>query len=214
VFEEVAFTANLAEPSLMSLTFGVFFFDFNLDGYQDVFAANGHIDDVIQTKEAVFKLRTASTAVKGPRGVPGGIFLMPAGKGRLSVRMWFPLGCDGHEGVLDEVFQLYHAHRAEMGIVCILGLRTDDDRRKAREMGWLGTSDRVILNGKTSFPVVDKNGQNRSVKLVGFEGKDYSVADFRKIIRGLLNQPNGRNSATPTRSSSDPAAPGSGPGSR
>lgn len=152
--------------------------------------------------------------VKGPRGSPGGIFLRPTGRGKLSVRMWFPLGCDGHEGVLDEVFQLYHAHREEMGIICILGLRTDDDRRKARDMGWLGTSDRVILNGKTSFPITERNGQKRTVKLVGFEGKDYSLADFRSLLRRLLNQPNASDSATPTHSSSDPPAPDGGRDSR
>jgi hypothetical protein len=32
---------------LLSLAFGVFFFDYDLDGYPDLFAANGHIDEQI-----------------------------------------------------------------------------------------------------------------------------------------------------------------------
>jgi hypothetical protein len=33
--------------SLLSLTFGVFFFDYDLDGYPDILAANGHIEEEI-----------------------------------------------------------------------------------------------------------------------------------------------------------------------
>jgi hypothetical protein len=51
-FKDSTYASNLGETSLLSLTFGVFFFDYNLDGWQDVFAANGHIDDFIHTKDA------------------------------------------------------------------------------------------------------------------------------------------------------------------
>ena len=51
-FKDCTYAANVGETSLLSLTFGVFFFDYNLDGWQDVFAANGHIDDFIHTKDA------------------------------------------------------------------------------------------------------------------------------------------------------------------
>ena len=40
--------ANIGEPSLLTLTFGCFFFDFDLDGKLDIFAANGHIDSDIE----------------------------------------------------------------------------------------------------------------------------------------------------------------------
>lgn len=52
VFQEVSYPSNVGEPSLLSLTFGVFFFDYNLDGWQDIFAANGHIDDFVEMKDA------------------------------------------------------------------------------------------------------------------------------------------------------------------
>ena len=31
--------------TLLYLTFGVFFFDYDLDGHPDIFAANGHIEE-------------------------------------------------------------------------------------------------------------------------------------------------------------------------
>jgi hypothetical protein len=37
----------VGRASLLSLTFGVFFFDYDLDGFPDIFAANGHIEDDI-----------------------------------------------------------------------------------------------------------------------------------------------------------------------
>lgn len=43
-FVDEAPTSSVGRASLLSLTFGVFFFDFDLDGYPDIFAANGHIE--------------------------------------------------------------------------------------------------------------------------------------------------------------------------
>ncbi len=49
LFTDQAHPSGMAAPSLLSLTFGLFFFDYDLDGWQDAFAANGHIDDVVNT---------------------------------------------------------------------------------------------------------------------------------------------------------------------
>src|SRR5581483_9599921 len=43
-FVDEATTSSVGRASLLSLTFGVFFFDFDLDGYPDILAANGHIE--------------------------------------------------------------------------------------------------------------------------------------------------------------------------
>ena len=43
-FTDLARTSNIGKPSLLTLTFGLFFFDFDLDGYSDLFCANGHIE--------------------------------------------------------------------------------------------------------------------------------------------------------------------------
>ena len=40
-------SSTVGRASLLSLTFGAFFFDYDLDGYPDIFAANGHIDEEI-----------------------------------------------------------------------------------------------------------------------------------------------------------------------
>jgi hypothetical protein len=37
----------VGRASLLTLAFGVFFFDYDLDGYPDIFAANGHIEEEI-----------------------------------------------------------------------------------------------------------------------------------------------------------------------
>jgi hypothetical protein len=47
LFVDEAPRSSVGRASLLSLAFGVFFFDYDLDGYLDVFAANGHIDEEI-----------------------------------------------------------------------------------------------------------------------------------------------------------------------
>src|SRR5207244_1540333 len=50
-FTDRAHPAGLGAATLHFLTFGAFFFDYDLDGRQDVFAANGHIDNFVLTYE-------------------------------------------------------------------------------------------------------------------------------------------------------------------
>jgi enediyne biosynthesis protein E4 len=47
LFVDEAPRSPVGRASLLSLAFGVFFFDYDLDGYLDLFAANGHIDEEI-----------------------------------------------------------------------------------------------------------------------------------------------------------------------
>ncbi|HEV2688146.1 MAG TPA: CRTAC1 family protein, partial [Bryobacteraceae bacterium] len=47
LFVDEAPRSAVGRASLLTLTFGVFFFDYDLDGYPDIFAANGHIDEEI-----------------------------------------------------------------------------------------------------------------------------------------------------------------------
>jgi hypothetical protein len=47
LFVDEAPSSTVGRSSLLSLTFGVFFFDYDLDGYPDILAANGHIEDQI-----------------------------------------------------------------------------------------------------------------------------------------------------------------------
>jgi len=47
LFVDEAPRSAVGRASLLSLAFGVFFFDYDLDGYLDLFAANGHIEEEI-----------------------------------------------------------------------------------------------------------------------------------------------------------------------
>ncbi|MEP7012164.1 MAG: CRTAC1 family protein [Acidobacteriota bacterium] len=47
LFIDQAPASAVGRASLLTLTFGVFFFDFDLDGLSDIFAANGHIEEEI-----------------------------------------------------------------------------------------------------------------------------------------------------------------------
>jgi len=47
LFVDEAPSSTVGRSSLLSLTFGAFFFDYDLDGRPDIFAANGHIEEEI-----------------------------------------------------------------------------------------------------------------------------------------------------------------------
>ncbi len=51
-FIDDAPVANVGYTSLLTLTFGCFFFDFDLDGKLDIFAANGHIENDINAVQS------------------------------------------------------------------------------------------------------------------------------------------------------------------
>lgn len=55
LFIDEAPASSLGRATLMSLTFGCFFFDFDLDGRLDIFAANGHVADDISTIQPAIK---------------------------------------------------------------------------------------------------------------------------------------------------------------
>jgi hypothetical protein len=48
LFIDEAPTSSIGQVSLLSLTFGCFFFDYDLDGLPDIFAVNGHVADDIE----------------------------------------------------------------------------------------------------------------------------------------------------------------------
>jgi enediyne biosynthesis protein E4 len=47
---DVTYAQGMGEPSLPFLTFGLFFFDYDLDGWKDAFVGNGHIDDTVEVE--------------------------------------------------------------------------------------------------------------------------------------------------------------------
>lgn len=57
LFIDDAPASGIGQPSFLTLTFGCFFFDFDLDGRPDVFAANGHVVDDIERVQRSVKYR-------------------------------------------------------------------------------------------------------------------------------------------------------------
>ena len=47
-FAEHSVKSGIGEVSLLALTFGVFYFDFDNDGWKDIFVANGHVQDNVE----------------------------------------------------------------------------------------------------------------------------------------------------------------------
>lgn len=55
LFRDQSLASGVATDSLRSLTFGTFFFDYDLDGYLDIFATNGHVADDISVMQPTLK---------------------------------------------------------------------------------------------------------------------------------------------------------------
>jgi len=71
LFIDDAAIAGIGQPSLLTLAFGCFFFDFDLDGRLDIFVANGHVENDIS------RVQPSVTYAEPPhlfRGLDGGRF--------------------------------------------------------------------------------------------------------------------------------------------
>ena len=67
LFVDEAPRSPVGRASLLTLTFGVFFFDYDLDGYPDIFAANGHIEEEIGRVQPKIQYQEAAAAVPQQR---------------------------------------------------------------------------------------------------------------------------------------------------
>jgi enediyne biosynthesis protein E4 len=59
LFSDQSLASGINEPSLNGLTFGSFFFDYNLDGFLDIFALDGHVADDISALRPTLKYAEA-----------------------------------------------------------------------------------------------------------------------------------------------------------
>jgi hypothetical protein len=57
LFSDVAPSTALARSTLRDVTFGAFFFDYDLDGFADIFAVNGHIEPDINRTQTDLQFR-------------------------------------------------------------------------------------------------------------------------------------------------------------
>ena len=67
LFIDEAPTSTIGKASLLTLTFACFFFDFDLDGLLDIFAANGHVADDISTVQPRVTYAAAAAPLSQPR---------------------------------------------------------------------------------------------------------------------------------------------------
>ena len=59
LFVDEAPRSEVGRNSLLSLGFGCFFFDYDLDGWLDIFVANGHIEQAIERIQSTIKYAQA-----------------------------------------------------------------------------------------------------------------------------------------------------------
>lgn len=61
VFLDLSASSGIGRDSLLDLTFGVFFFDYDLDGRSDLFFSNGHVENSIQDVQKAVAYRELPT---------------------------------------------------------------------------------------------------------------------------------------------------------
>jgi enediyne biosynthesis protein E4 len=88
VFIEQSLRAGLARPTLRKVTFGLFFFDADLDGWQDLFMVNGHVVNEEQLRNVpyaqppqLFRNRGNGTFQEVPPAPGSGLDLRIIGRG-------------------------------------------------------------------------------------------------------------------------------------
>src|SRR5438128_4937251 len=68
LFIDDAPTSAIGRASLLTLTFGCFFFDYDLDGRLDIFAVNGHVaDDINRVQRRRTHAQAARTSPQSSR---------------------------------------------------------------------------------------------------------------------------------------------------
>ncbi len=72
IFADEAIAQGVGAASRSSLTFGVFFFDYDLDGWLDLLTANGHIEDDINRVQESQHHSQPAQLFWNARGTPGG----------------------------------------------------------------------------------------------------------------------------------------------
>jgi len=76
VFADEAIKENFGPPSQRLLKFGLFFFDYDLDGREDVLTANGHLEPDISKVESTQQYRQPAQLFWN-RGDPKGVGFLP-----------------------------------------------------------------------------------------------------------------------------------------
>ena len=115
LFVDEAPRSSLGRSSLLSLTFGAFFFDYDLDGWPDIFCANGHIDEEIgrvqpkiQYKQPPLLFRNAGASAKNGARFDNATASQPEAFRRPIVARGAAYADFDHDGDLDLLISTNH----------------------------------------------------------------------------------------------------------
>lgn len=105
LFVDEAPRSNVGRASLLKLTFGLFFFDYDLDGWPDILAANGHLDQEIERVQPKVRYEQTPLLLRN-RG--GGMFQEVDAFSTPLVARGMAYGDYDHDGDLDVLIATNH----------------------------------------------------------------------------------------------------------
>lgn len=91
VFADAAIAEGLGPASQLFLKFGMFFFDYDLDGRQDVMTANGHIEEDVSKVQAGVSYRQPAQLFWNAGGTGGGRTFVSVGVEQAGADLFQPL---------------------------------------------------------------------------------------------------------------------------
>ncbi len=110
LFSDEAITQGIGPVSRERLTFGIFFFDYDLDGWLDLLAVNGHLEEEIHKVQESQHYRQSAQLFWNASGTPRGRGFIPASEEKVGEDLFKPIVGRGsayadidHDGDLDVV---------------------------------------------------------------------------------------------------------------
>ena len=160
LFTDQAPVRGLTAPSLLNVTFATFFLDIDLDGWLDVFATNGHVDDIVSSYKSMLTFQQAPLLLHNNEGkrfedvtAAAGLKEKMVGRGAA----YADIDGDGDLdiGIVDNGgrFRLFRNDTVGAGHYLRLKLIGTGNNKDA-----LGASVRVVANGQTQSRYLKSGG--------------------------------------------------------
>src|SRR5438045_2312408 len=90
-FTDEAIKQGIGTASRQSLTFGVFFFDYDLDGWLDLLTANGHLDENVEKLQSTQRYRQPAQLFWNARGINRKDCFLPVPPGKCGLDIFKPI---------------------------------------------------------------------------------------------------------------------------